>query len=67
MMFYTQCSNCLHTERNSEGCKAFPKGIPAEVFENEISHFHPIDGDNGFTWKATKPGDKHILQQPVSK
>lgn len=31
-------------------CEAFPDGIPAEVFGNQLDHRQPIDGDHGVRW-----------------
>ena len=34
-------------ESETEGCTAFPDGIPDAVAQNRQDHREPIDGDNG--------------------
>ena len=32
-------------------CKAFPEGIPEEIFEGPVSHKTPYPGDHGIQWE----------------
>ena len=32
-------------------CKAFPKGIPAEIYLGENLHLEPVKGDNGIQFE----------------
>lgn len=46
----SQCFDCKHYNRydnRKHSCKAFPKGIPDKVFENEIKHDHKLAGQAG--------------------
>lgn len=38
-----------------KSCAAFPAGIPERVWNNELDHRQPIDGDHGLRWEAN-PG-----------
>lgn len=45
------CTICKH--RNLDWtCKAYPKGIPEEIFNNEVDHRKPYKGDNGITYEV---------------
>lgn len=41
---------------NKEGimpiCKAYPKGIPLEIFREEVDHTKEYKGDKGITYEA---------------
>jgi hypothetical protein len=56
-----QCKNCARfdfasfTIDNRRKCDAFPKGIPDQIWFNEVSHTKPFPGDNGKT--IVKVGD----------
>lgn len=42
-----QCEDCVHLiERTRKRCEAFPKGIPPEIWNDEIDHSVPYPGDN---------------------
>jgi len=48
------CRN-LHTAERSGGpgaCDAFPDGIPAEIWENEVLHLSDYPGDDGVRFEA---------------
>lgn len=52
-----QCTACsrFRTARDLIGpsfCEAFPAGIPAEIWGNELDHRQPIAGDNGLQFTA---------------
>ena len=32
-------------------CKAFPEGIPLEIFREEVNHEKPYPGDNGIRYE----------------
>ena len=58
----SQCDACRHFRGRQSfsvpfTCTAFPEGIPDAVFDNELDHRRPIDGDNGLQFLA-KPGDE---------
>lgn len=48
-----QCTACRYYQpadavRNlPDRCPAFPKGIPGDVWRDEVSHDRSIEGDNG--------------------
>jgi hypothetical protein len=37
-----------------KACAAFPAGIPERVWNNELDHREPIDGDHGLRWEANE-------------
>ncbi len=41
-----QCIMCKHYQLNHK-CKAFPDGIPEEIFTCQHDHREPYPGDNG--------------------
>jgi hypothetical protein len=48
------CVNCEHWNENSAHpvtCKAFPQGIPDEIFTYGNPHIEPINGDNGIQFE----------------
>ena len=55
MVVIPECPVCKHyLGRNENGnyyCKAFPYGIPDDVFWGKKSHIEHIDGDNGFVFE----------------
>ena len=54
---HPQCNKCKHLRRENRKavCKAFPNGIPREIFLNEVDHKKPYKGDNGVRFE---PKDK---------
>ena len=50
------CMDCKnYIGRNNEDkdiCKAFPDGIPDNVFWGDINHKTHIDGDNGYKFES---------------
>ena len=56
-LFSGVCSRCLHFDVNSplgekKTCKAFPNGIPGEIWLGENDHTKPFPGDNGIVFEA---------------
>lgn len=55
MVNFPQCLDCKNfIDKNEKGvfiCKAFPDGIPDDVFWNNIWHDEHIDGDNGYRFE----------------
>lgn len=58
-VFSSICTYCAHVviERGKvRTCKAFPGGIPMEIWMGENPHTEPYPGDNGIQFKdARKP------------
>jgi hypothetical protein len=55
------CTLCNHFNRESpirRRCKAFPEGIPLEIWKGENDHTQPFDDDNGILYK------KYIHKNP---
>ena len=50
-----ECKNFISSKRIV--CKAFPDGIPDEIFFNEVSHTKPYKGDNGIQFEPIKDDD----------
>jgi hypothetical protein len=47
-----QCERCLNLiERTRRRCVAFPDGIPAELWNDEIEHSRPFPGDGGVMYE----------------
>jgi hypothetical protein len=47
-----ECYFCRHFYRNKgRVCRAFPQGIPEDIFHGRKLHRKPIDGDNGFQFE----------------
>lgn len=47
------CMYCRwFNKKDEEGlsCRAFPEGIPEEIYMNEFDHRKPHEGDRGFTF-----------------
>lgn len=55
MVIFSQCLDCSNYIDNSEKgkhcCKAFPDGIPEDVFWNKIRHNENIENDNGIKFE----------------
>ena len=50
MCVFPQCTDCKHfigKKGEIYVCKAFPDGIPLDVFWNKIDHITNIENDNG--------------------
>lgn len=47
------CSVCKHFNIKTEGntCKAFPDGIPDEIWTGENDHTKPYKGDHGIQFE----------------
>lgn len=46
----SQCTACTHLDRQATDdllCEAFPKGIPDEIWKNEVAHTNSYPGDQG--------------------
>jgi|EPASupsiteSAE347_1022098.scaffolds.fasta_scaffold01029_5 hypothetical protein len=53
---YSPCLHCKRLEWDNEKgnyCKAFPKGMPNEIFWGENLHKAPYPGDNGITFLSS--------------
>ena len=35
-------------------CAAFPEGIPDEIWNMQVDHREPVDGDHGLQWLANE-------------
>lgn len=46
------CAKCQHYGGGST-CKAFPKGIPAEILSGQVVHDKPYDGDQDIQFTPT--------------
>ena len=46
-MYKSQCARCKLYNENEAICKAFPKGIPVNMLEGEITHEKPMKGQQG--------------------
>ncbi len=55
MVIFSQCLDCKNYKGKDADdkhfCKAFPEGIPEEIFWNKTEHNESIEGDNGITFE----------------
>lgn len=55
MVVFSQCIDCKNYIGKIDDklfiCKAFPEGIPTDVFWNKIPHTEHIEGDNGYLFE----------------
>ncbi len=54
MIGFAKCHYCKHyivLEDVLPRCKAFPDGIPMEIFREEVEHTKPYDNDNGIMFE----------------
>ena len=42
-----KCKNYIERDDMLDCCKAYPNGIPLEIFREEVDHTKPYKGDNG--------------------
>lgn len=60
---YTICLDCEHLKGPTDSgwkCKAFPNGIPANVWKGIVNHEQPIDGDNGICYVEKEVVDEEL-------
>ena len=51
-----QCISCKHYLMAVE-CRAFPAGIPIEIFTGEYDHTKPFAGDGGIMFEPFNPDE----------
>ncbi len=53
--FSSQCYNCSHYDSNqmSHICKAYPQGIPSEIWTGKVIHNTPYKQDNDIVYKKS--------------
>jgi hypothetical protein len=51
--FSERCFYCKHSDEINPDkiCKAFPNGIPREIWKNQTSHTSPYPGDSGIQFE----------------
>jgi len=53
-VFVPLCNSCAHLERSESSlgtCRAFPRGIPKEIFLGKADHRKPFPGDHGIRFE----------------
>ncbi len=48
------CGACIFL-KDARTCRAFPEGIPEEIWEGRVSHDKPYPGDNGIRFVRISP------------
>lgn len=48
------CGGCSHWNPLETTCKAFPEGIPMEIWMGENPHTAPYPGDNGIQFQDVR-------------
>ena len=54
MVVFSQCMDCknyIGKKDDAFCCKAFPEGIPDDIFGNKKYHVEYIEGDNGYQFE----------------
>ena len=53
--FSSQCYNCDHYNpaQMTHICKAYPNGIPPEVWTGKVTHDNPYKQDNNIVYKKS--------------
>ena len=52
----SQCTFCANRSPDGTRCKAFPRGIPADILYNRHDHTAPFPGDNGVLYQPVQLG-----------
>lgn len=63
VLFSPRCGGCLWYEQvdAEHCCRAYPDGIPPDIWQGKRSHDEPIEGDNGFYY-VFKDDDEEIMR-----
>ena len=52
---FSKCYGCQHFLSGGQlenfTCKAYPKGIPADIVLGRTNHDRPLEGDNGYQYR----------------
>ena len=56
MEFSPVCNFCAHHIIFGKTCKAFPDGIPEEIWSGDSKHSTPYEGDHGLQFAPAFPG-----------
>lgn len=49
-------------------CAAFPAGIPDAIWNNQVDHRQPVDGDHGLQWTPAYDGaefPEYAMAEPI--
>lgn len=55
IIFSSQCYNCFYYNNTqmSHICKAYPQGIPPEIWTGKVIHNNPYKQDNDIVYKKS--------------
>lgn len=60
-VIFSQCLDCINfnfENKNKNTCKAFPEGIPDDIFWNKITHNKDLGNDNGIHFKPIQNDER---------
>lgn len=66
-----KCVSCKHflgTRKDQVACcKAYPDGIPDDIYWNRTEHINPISGDNGYLYEEITDFSKKAIEQRIKE
>lgn len=62
MRYSSVCTFCIHLLSGPEQkCRAFPDGIPKEIWSGQNKHNKPFPGDHGIQFERLEPDRYNTL------
>jgi hypothetical protein len=73
MLATAQCQVCRHyvctivDGQWHPTCKAFPEGIPDDLFFHKVSHTEAYPGDNSLRFEPMSPAEQRTMNQKLAE